>query len=286
MLAQFNRATDFGAFDLSLLALRTGNPAVARGSFTFQGETYDSRWILPLSQGGVAQNLTLLGDGFALSGGAFVAGTVGAIRLLDGSGTQTVFALWDLTVQATAVETALRSAGRADDRALLNQMLAGNDRLVLSNQADRAYGATGNDTLFGNRGADALSGNNGNDWLYGGDGNDTLSGQSNNDRLFGGTGNDSLDGGTGNDVLTGGAGADAFVFTSNDGNDVIRDFQDDVDRIDINILRPGTWQVDLQPQDGDTILTIFRVSDPSEVLNLRIVIQNINPTDVEDDILI
>jgi hypothetical protein len=75
------------------------------------------------------------------------------------------------------------------------------------------------------------------------------------------------------------------VFTSRDGRDIIRDFQDNVDTIDIDVIPTGEWQIDLQPLHGDTILTIFRLTDPDDVLGLRIVIENINPQQMTDDIL-
>jgi Ca2+-binding RTX toxin-like protein len=219
------------------------------------------------------------------SSGVLTGGTIGAIRLIAGApGGPALFSFQGLGLSADALHDAMRSAAQTDDRAILNQMLAGNDVINLSNQVDRAFAGTGNDTLAGLGGADTLWGNNGNDWIYGGDGNDALNGQSGRDRLFGGTGVDRLSGGLGADTLTGGAGADTFRFTSNDGNDIIRDFQDNVDTIDIDILPVGEWQIDLQPSHGDTVLTIFRLGKPDDVLGLRILIENINPTQMTDDI--
>jgi Ca2+-binding RTX toxin-like protein len=47
-------------------------------------------------------------------------------------------------------------------------------------------------------------------------------------------GNDTLVGGTQNDNLTGGAGADVFLFNVGDGADIIMDWEDGLDRIDIS----------------------------------------------------
>jgi Ca2+-binding RTX toxin-like protein len=58
--------------------------------------------------------------------------------------------------------------------------------------------------------------------------------------LSGGAGKDALRGGAGNDVLSGGAGVDTFVFGKKEGNDVIRDFKDGTDLID---LRGQTFTV-------------------------------------------
>lgn len=68
-------------------------------------------------------------------------------------------------------------------------------------------------------------------------------GGSGDDALFGGGGKDVLRGGTGDDILHGGDGADKFVFDS--GQDVIRDFTDDVDTIVIDrALVNGSRDID------------------------------------------
>ncbi|MCZ4321521.1 calcium-binding protein [Pseudomonas anguilliseptica] len=53
---------------------------------------------------------------------------------------------------------------------------------------------------------------------------DLLSGFDGDDLLRGALGNDTLVGGVGNDTLEGGRGDDTYVFTSGDGQDLIRDF--------------------------------------------------------------
>lgn len=76
----------------------------------------------------------------------------------------------------------------------------------------------------------------GNDTLNGGGGADILNGDSGGDSLFGGDGSDILRGGPGNDTLTGGAGeADVFAFTgaANEGRNIIKDFEDGLDKIEI-----------------------------------------------------
>ncbi len=85
-------------------------------------------------------------------------------------------------------------------------------------------GGNGDDGLLGGAGEDRFSGNNGNDRLFGFDGLDRLDGGNGNDLLDGGAGSDVLIGGKGDDVLIGGSGRDSFVFASQSGNDVIRDF--------------------------------------------------------------
>ncbi len=108
-------------------------------------------------------------------------------------------------------------------------------------------GLTGNDTLdatgygedivlVGGDGADDLRAGNGNDTIYADAGNDYLFGSDGNDALIGFGGNDTLEGGAGADYLAGGSGADVFVFDDGFGEDVIADFQDGVDRMDVSGL--------------------------------------------------
>ncbi len=95
---------------------------------------------------------------------------------------------------------------------------------------DTLSGGLGNDTLRGGADDDLLQGNSGKDLLSGNNGNDILVGGNGNDKLRGDGGNDRLDGGLGNDNLFGGAGADLFVLRAGEGNDVIADYVDGIDR--------------------------------------------------------
>jgi Ca2+-binding RTX toxin-like protein len=52
-------------------------------------------------------------------------------------------------------------------------------------------------------------------------------------RSTGGAGRDRLDGGVGNDDLRGGAGRDTFVFGLLSGRDIVRDYQDGIDKLDV-----------------------------------------------------
>lgn len=124
--------------------------------------------------------------------------------------------------------------------------LTGNarDNQLYGNQgADTITGNAGNDYLRGGREADSVSGGDGtdsvagdlgNDFVYGNAGNDSLRGGRENDQLFGGDGSDSLWGDLGNDTLSGGSGADVFVFGATSGVDVISDFQDGTDHLQIS----------------------------------------------------
>ena len=100
---------------------------------------------------------------------------------------------------------------------------SGDDILTGNHAINRMFGAEGDDTIYGGAGNDTLNGGAGNDTLDGGNGNDTLNG---------GAGRDTLDGDTGNDILTGGSAGDSFILhATNNGADVITDFEDGTDKI-------------------------------------------------------
>ncbi|MEC7259476.1 MAG: calcium-binding protein, partial [Pseudomonadota bacterium] len=131
--------------------------------------------------------------------------------------------------------------GNGNDRLL---GMEGADNLRGGGGTDRVDGGTGDDFLFGDDGEDLLLGRDGNDRMYGGtgadrlighDGNDVMDGGGGNDRLFGGHGLDRLTDGAGADRLTGGPGLakDVFVFVQDGRRDVITDYQDGLDKIDL-----------------------------------------------------
>jgi len=89
------------------------------------------------------------------------------------------------------------------------------DNWSWSDSGIKFVGGLGNDTV--NAGIDA-------DTLLGGDGADVLNG---------GAGNDTVNGGLGSDILTGGLGIDTFEFTEEADFDIITDFTDAEDLLDI-----------------------------------------------------
>ncbi len=121
----------------------------------------------------------------------------------------------------------------------------GADTVLGGGNGDSIQGGTNDDVLRGRGGDDTIDGGNDDDLIEGGSGNDTLSGGAGRDTILGGSGDDSIDGGGGVDVINGGAGDDTltgslgpdiFVLDRNAGNDVITDFQDGVDDIDLSAM--------------------------------------------------
>ncbi|MCP9482073.1 hypothetical protein NNA36_08885 [Shimia sp. CNT1-13L.2] len=109
-----------------------------------------------------------------------------------------------------------------------------NDDLMGAEGSDSLFGKGGEDTLNGGIGTDLLNGGKGQDHLLGGGQADDIYGGMGDDTLYGGGGADLLAGGRGDDVLSGGAGADIFVFNRDAGNDLIADFTNGQDRIDLS----------------------------------------------------
>ena len=107
---------------------------------------------------------------------------------------------------------------------------------------DILNGLTGNDQLAGGDGNDSLDGGSGDDTILGGNGNDILTGNAGNDMLMDGDGNDRISGGEGNDRINSGLGKDQIILGRGHdicevslglGFDVIKDFRDRQDRIDL-----------------------------------------------------
>ena len=156
---------------------------------------------------------------------------------------------------------------------------AGNDRLV---------GGAGNDQLIGGLGADRLDGGAGVDTanyafadaiiidrtdMSGGSHRgeawgdtftdievfvltrfaDTFIGSTEDEIVRGGFGEDVLDGGAGNDRLLGQAGADTFVFTDGFGRDVVGDFTDGADVLDMSGLGVETFDQLLLRETGSGV---------------------------------
>ena len=161
---------------------------------------------------------------------------------------------------------------------------------------DIVYGTKYNDNLTGGAGDDILEGGDRNDYLYGGTGNDVLNGGDGSDHLYGGagddvlfgsSGNDTLNGGAGNDILYGGESTDYFVFVSGDGNDVIKDFNHNVNNY-IDILQIKDGFISKAETSGDDV--VFTVGSGTVTLEgakgqtIRIVDDNGTHTVTEENI--
>lgn len=123
----------------------------------------------------------------------------------------------------------------------------GNDSIRGGSGDDTLEGGSENDVMNGDAGADEVSGGTGNDSVRGGDGDDLLLGGQGVDTLSGHGGDDTLYGDSQRDYLIGGAGADVFDFNAIIDSprltdfDIIRDFKQGEDRIDLADLLAGEF---------------------------------------------
>ena len=223
--------------------------------------------------GGIVNGRVLGGDGNDTLGGGseadvldgeaqfdLIMGRAGDDTLLGGDGNDTILGgLGDDSINAGR-QSDFVGAGEGNDSVVADSGddtvygYSGDDTIYGNDGFDLIYGGDGDDSLNGGNGADTIHGGNGNDSidgfaaqdvLYGGAGNDLLNGWADGDTMHGGEGNDTLiggagwdrlDGGHGDDELSGGAAAgevDHFVFIRFAGNDVITDFENNIDKIDL-----------------------------------------------------
>ena len=143
----------------------------------------------------------------------------------------------DVVTATDTTQSLMVSADTVLVSGIPDAVLLGSDNLTLTGNDD-------DNRLTGNAGKNILIGAGGDDTLRGGQGRDTswadgigtqtqdkLLGGQGDDHLIGESGADRLDGGLGNDLLVGGSGRDTFVFV--EGHDVIADFTDNVDLIEL-----------------------------------------------------
>jgi Ca2+-binding RTX toxin-like protein len=121
----------------------------------------------------------------------------------------------------------------------------------------------GNDRMYGTSGANTLKGWGGDDKLYG---------RSGDDKLYGGSGEDRFDGGAGTDRLWGGSGEDTFHLDFGEGHDIIEDFENNLDVIQLDNFTFGAGQdaFDFATQVGDDVVFDFGGGDGLTVLDATI----------------
>lgn len=164
----------------------------------------------------------------------------------------------------------------------------GDDTVKGGDQGDTISGGRGDDELFGEDGADTVRGGRGNDLVSGGNAQDEVFGGRGNDTVEGGEGNDFIVGGRGDDVLAGNSASevivdvnaiDTFIFEGRFGDDIITDFQKDLDTIRlISVDDPN--DVTISEVGGDTWIQVSQAGTPS------ILVQDVTGLSLDIDIFI
>jgi Ca2+-binding RTX toxin-like protein len=124
----------------------------------------------------------------------------------------------------------------------------------------------GNDTVIGSADNELILGNQGQDIIRGGEGNDTLYGGKEGDQLFGDAGDDFLSGDRGVDTLTGGQGRDRFALSTGGGSDIITDFDNANDFIQVP-AGVSISDILIQAAGANTLITLKSTGEQLAQLN-------------------
>lgn len=179
---------------------------------------------------GSDHNDRLYGDG----GSNSLRGLQGDDTILGGEGADTLLGnIGDDLLQGGAGSDML-DGGAGNDTASYRDSKAG-VYVHLNSPTQGGHGLRGDAHFDKLVSIENLSGSYHGDHLRGDEKDNRLEGLFGDDTLDGGVGDDTLIGAQGDDTLTGGEGADAFVFYTgvHTGNDLITDYEQGVDRIEI-----------------------------------------------------
>jgi hypothetical protein len=181
--------------------------------------------------------LNLVGTALAetLTGGAgadTLNGGAGLDRLVGGGGDDSYY------ISDSDVVVELPGGGVDTVYAPISYALGANVENLTLTGAGRAGG-------FGNALANVIMGNGNANRIEGGAGADTMNGMGGADTIVGGAGDDSL---------TGGAGADTFIFNRHDGHDVITDFGNGGDFLNLSSFYSAHLNPTVTAVGADTLI--------------------------------
>jgi Ca2+-binding RTX toxin-like protein len=143
------------------------------------------------------------------------------------------------------------------------QISAGDASGDILSGIENVYGSyLGDDILIGDGNANHLYGQNGNDRLVGGSGSDLL---------YGGFGDDHLDGGSGNDSLWGHGGTDTFNFKLGFGQDIIHDFEDNLDKLSFDLSVADNFNDFVITGNGTTSVTVTQGTETIVVAGVSVI---------------
>jgi Ca2+-binding RTX toxin-like protein len=229
-------------------------------------------------EGGGGNDL-LVGGG----GNDLLIGGAGADTLLGGNGFD--FAWYKDAPAGVSIDLTQASSSWTGDAR--GDVLTSIEGFALTAFADIFRGDDNANEIVGLGGDDILYGGGGDDLLIGGRGNEVdqeVNGAlfGGNDFLSGGDGDDVLAGGLGTDTLTGGAGNDTFLFTEDDGADIITDFvagagtPDRISLVYVSSVHSLGDLLALATQDGADTVISFGVGN-------TLTLQNVTRSNLSDD---
>lgn len=135
-------------------------------NFAFDGLVYPDAFQVTAFDGEDEFELTFLGVDFTQAQtGEITGGTVTAVGEYDLNGDALLWYATGLTLGAAAIYNTALTPSPADEIALIQAALAGDDTIILSQFNDVMGGFDGNDTLFTGGGKDTVGGGNGNDTI-------------------------------------------------------------------------------------------------------------------------
>ena len=190
-------------------------------------DTLNGGYGADILEGGIGQDKLFGGQGSdRLDGGDgndVLDGGSGADVLIGGAGIDTA----SYATATVGVTASLASGGLTNDA-------AGDTFASIENLTGSNFG----DILEGDAGANVVSCLGGNDFVFGAGGNDVVDGGAGDDVLRGGSGNDRIVGGLGSDTMTGDdagqpSGFDTFVIGKDLGADIVKDFQHNIDKMEL-----------------------------------------------------
>lgn len=135
-------------------------------NFAFDGLVYPDAYQITASDDEDELELTFLGRNFTRAqSGEITGGTVNAVGEFDVIGDQLLWYATGLTLNASALYNAALTVSTADELALVQAALGGDDTIELSAFDDVMGGFDGNDTISTGGGKDAVGGGNGDDTI-------------------------------------------------------------------------------------------------------------------------
>lgn len=194
-------------------------------------------------------------------GNDMLSGGAGNDRLVMGLGNDTVFGgagndlIFERANHLKAGDSIFGGEGLIDTLVIqsagvlnltLLDELAGIERVRVA--AGQQITSTDDNLFFFGRSGDENYGlGNGNDIVKAGGGADIISGGGGDDLLIGQGGDDTIRGGAGFDKLLGSGGVDTFVLEQGGGRDLIFDFENGLDRLDVADFGFFDFTTDIQP---------------------------------------